>query len=407
MALEAAATEILQSGPLDAAAATRRRGLLFLAAAVACAQITMAIQMGLNANFLRDDLGISGLQFGLLEATRETCGILAFAILAVLAGIAEPFIGLAMLLLLATGIGLYSIAANYTWVLLLSLVWSQGLHVWMPLPSSMTLAMAEPGRAGHRLGQIQAAGAAGYGGGLLIALCLTLSHLPIRPIYLVAGTTAVAAALACLGIPRRIKTPGPRLVFRRRYGLYYAISLLEGWRKQISISFSVWLLVEQFRTPVTIILSLMIAVQVIGYFASPRVGRLIDRVGERKVLLFYYATLVGLFVGYGLIRNPYILYAIFILDGSLFVCVLALTSYVNRIAPKSEHTITLSMGVAMNHIAAVAMPLTGGLLWKFGYYWAFLIGAAVAGVSLLVSLNVPRHNPAAAAAVALPAGEEA
>ena len=34
-----------------------------------------------------------------------------------------------------------------------------------------------------------------------------------------------------------------------------------------------------------------------------------------------------------------------------------MTTYVNRIAPRSEHTPTLSMGVAANHVAAVTMPL--------------------------------------------------
>jgi MFS family permease len=51
---------------------------------------------------------------------------------------------------------------------------------------------------------------------------------------------------------------------------------------------------------------------------------------------------------------------------------------------------TLSMGVAMNHIAAVSMPLAGGLLWKYlGYQWTFLIGSAAAAVSVWVAWHVP------------------
>jgi hypothetical protein len=43
-------------------------------------------------------------------------------------------------------------------------------------------------------------------------------------------------------------------------------------------------------------------------------------------------------------------YAIFVLDGAFFVFAVGLTTYVSRIAPASEHTPTLSMGVAMNHV---------------------------------------------------------
>ena len=375
------------------AAAQRRRGLLFLGMAVAGAQLTMAIQMGLNANFLKGELGISGFQFGMLEAVRESCGVIAFGILAILAGIAEPLIGTAMLMLLAVGIGSYYVAPSYLWILLLSLVWSQGLHCWMPLPSSMTLAMAEPGRAGHRLGQIQAAGSAGYGGGLIVGLLLTLAGVPMRPMYLLAGAAATVAAAACLRIPRQIKAPGPRLVFRRRYGLYYVLCLLEGWRKQISISFAGFMLVEQYHTPLQVILLLMAIVQVIGYTASPRVGRLVDRIGERPVLLFYYSCLTVLFVGYAVVRTPFLLYGIFILDNAFFVFTMALTTYVNRIAPKREHTPTLSMGVAMNHVAVVAMPFVGGLLWKYaGFQWAFLTGAATAAVSIMAALRLPQKG---------------
>ena len=395
MPLDRDDSEILEGLPTPhvRAKAQRRRGLLFLGLAVAGTQLTMAIQMGLNANFLKGELGISGFQFGMIEATRESCGVVAFGILAVLAGIAEPLIGTAMLLLLAAGIGSYYFAQSYIFVLLLSLVWSQGLHVWMPLPNSMTLAMAEKGRAGFRLGQIQGAGSAGYGFGLIAALLLTLVGVPMRPMYLLAGAAAVLAATSCLAIPRQIKAPGPRLVFRRRYGLYYVLCLLEGWRKQISISFAGFLLVEQYKAKVQTILLLMAIVQVIGYLASPHVGRMIDRIGERRILLFYYSCLALFFVGYALVRTPYVLYGVFIIDSSFFVFAMALTTYVNRIAPKSEHTPTLSMGVAMNHVAAVAMPLVGGILWRYlGYQWAFLTGSATAALSILAASRLPRHG---------------
>jgi MFS family permease len=371
--------------------AGRRRSLLFLGLAVACVGFTMSLQIGLNSNFLADDIGVTGEQIGILEAFRESCGVIAFGVLAILAGLAEPLVGAAMLVLLAAGLSAYMFVHDYVWVVLMSLVWSQGLHVWMPLPNSMTLSLAEPGRAGHRLGQIGAAGSVGWGLGLAVAYGLTRLGVPMRPMYLVAGASAVIAALACLGIRRDLKTPGPRLVFRRRYGLYYVLSFLDGWRKQIALCFAGYLLVKIYKAPLEVMLILWGSVQVITFIAAPHVGRLIDRIGERRILTIYFSSLILVFIGYATIPNQYVLYGLFVLDGALFVLVMALTTYVNRIVPPSEHTPTLSMGVAMNHVGAVSMPLIGGFIWTYlGYQWLFVMGVVAAVLSVaVVLLRVP------------------
>jgi predicted MFS family arabinose efflux permease len=263
----------------------------------------------------------------------------------------------------------------------------------MPLPNSMALAMAEPGRSGRRLGQLQGAAAAGTGIGFLAALLLTVyCGVPMRPLYVAAGAAAVLAGGFLMGIPRRIRTPGPRLVFRRRYRLYYLLSFLEGWRKQISICFAGYLLVKVHHAPLELMLPLWMAVQAAGYYASPPVGRLIDRVGERKVLLFYYASLMAFFVAYAFVGSLYVLCAVFIIDNAFFVFGMSLTTYVGRLAPKSELTPTLSMGVAMNHVAAVCMPFVGALTWGFDYRWVFLTGVVAAALSIIASLRVPTHH---------------
>jgi len=216
---------------------------------------------------------------------------------------------------------------------------------------------------------------------------------PLRGIFLLAGTTAILAALACLCIPRRIKTPGPRLVFRRKYGLYYALCFLEGWRKQIFLAFAAFLLVRLHGVEPRHMLVLWMIANVIGWFTAPVVGHLIDRIGERRILTFYFASLIWVFAGYALITNIYVLYGLFILDSSFFVFNTALTTYVNRIAPPSDHTPTLSMGVAMNHVAAVLMPFMGGIVWDLvGYQWTFMMGAVAAAAAIVVTRRIPAHE---------------
>jgi MFS family permease len=362
--------------------------------------------MGMNANFLSQDLGFSGAQLGILEAFRESCGIWALGVLALLAGFAEPLVGAGMLALFAVGIGGYALVPDFYWVVVASLVWSQGLHVWMPLPASLAMGLAEPGRVGLRLGQVQSAGAAGFFAGLATGYVATRLGIPIRPLYYAAAGAGLLAAAFCLGIPRGIRTEGPRLVLRRRYGLYYVLCFLEGWRKQIFICFAPFLLVQKYHTPLTTILMLNGIVQIVGCVTGPAVGRLIDRVGERRILIFYYACLTAFFVGYAFVDVPHLLYVLFVVDSSFFVFGMALNTYVNRLVPAVERTPTLSMGVAFNHAAAVAMPVVGGVLWvTLGPRWTFLAGTFAAALSVLVALRVPALGqgsgdaaPAAAAA---------
>ncbi len=382
----------------DPMAAHRRRGMIFLCLAVAAVGFALTAHMGLDNNFVVEELGVSGYQRGVMEAIRESCGIWALMILVALAGLAEPLVGAAMLVLLAVGLGALNFVPSYFWLVVCSFVWSQGLHVWMPLPNSMAMAMAEPGREGYRVGQVRAAGAVGAGLGLVVALTLLLLGMKLRPMFLIGGSVALLAVAACLGIPRKIKTPGPRLVIRREYGLYYLLSFLEGWRKQIFVAFAGYMLVTQYDTPATLMVSLWLTIQVIVWFASPRVGRLIDRIGERPVLVGYFICLTFFFVCYALIKEVGVLYVLFVVDSAFFVFAMALTTYVSRIAPPAEYTATLSMGVACNHVGAVAMPLVGALLWHYkGSEWVFLIGAVGAAISAVVALRLPPRAPRAAA----------
>jgi len=371
--------------------AQRRRGLAFLSFAVAFIGFAIVLQTSLNSNFLVGEIGISGRQAGFLEAVRESCGIVAFGILALLAGLGEPLVATVVLLLVWVGLSAYAFVPTYGWVMAMSVVWSQGLHVWMPLPNSMALALAEPGRAGARLGQVSAAGALGSAAGLALALGLSLLGVRIRPLYLVGGGAALVAALACLGIPRTIRTPRQQLVFRRRYATYYLLNFLEGWRKQITVAFAGFLLVRVHGASLPEMLALSAGFQAIGYVAAPRVGRLIDRVGERRVLFAYYAVVTALVLCYAFVRAKYVLYAVYVVDNATFVLALGITSYVGRLAPPEERTQTLSMGVAANHVASVAMPFIGGILWTaLGYRWAFLLGIPAAAASIAVVAGLPR-----------------
>jgi predicted MFS family arabinose efflux permease len=374
-------------------AASRRRGLIFLAIAAAMVSFTLSLQTGLNSNFVVDVMHLSGGQQGMLEAVRESCGIIALLVLVLLAGLSEPRIGAIMLVLLSIGITAYAVVPTYGYLLVASFVWSQGFHVWVPLPQSMAISLADKGREGRTLGILGSAGAIASTLALITAWLLTWSGVPIRPLWFIAGFATLLGAAACIAIPRDIKAPGQKLVIRREYGLFYLLQFLEGWRKQIFIAFAGYMLVKIYHTPVSTMLLLFLASNIAGWFTSPLVGRIIDKVGERRVLQFYYCSTAIVFVLYAQVQTAWPLYFLFAMDSILFVCTMALTTYVSRIAPAEERTATLSAGVAANHVASVTMPLVGGLLWEgVGYRWTFLAGAAMA-VTTLVIVSFMRDRP--------------
>ena len=83
---------------------------------------------------------------------------------------------------------------------------------------------------------------------------------------------------------------------------------------------------------------------------------------------------------------------LYCIDNLIFFGGIALTTYLHKIAPPEDLKPTLSMGVTMNHFAAVAAPLAAGLVWRyFGYQVIFFSGAVLALISLLVSRGwIPR-----------------
>ena len=127
---------------------------------------------------------------------------------------------------------------------------------------------------------------------------------------------------------------------------------------------------------------------------GPMLGRLVDRLGERVMLSASYLGLVFVFAGYALIDHRPTLYVLYCIDNLIFFGSIALNTYLYRIADRADLQPTLSMGVTMNHLAAVVAPLVGGLVWyHFGYQVIFISGSVMALISLIVSQWVP---PAAA-----------
>lgn len=365
------------------------RDLRLLALATFCMSFCFGGLMATFNNFAVKDLHLMPQYLGILEAFRESPGFIIVLVAALTMTVSEPALASIALILFGLGIAAYKYVDSFTLLVVYSMFWSTGLHSWMTLQPSMALNLASRNAKGRRLGQLGAVGAFGIICGMLMVFGLG-DRIGFRNIFLIAGIASIIGGVLVSLISKNIgHAEKPRLVFKRRYTLYYILTFLEGCRKQIFLTFAVYAMVRNYGTPLRVVALLMIINNVMNVLLTPWIGRLIDRIGERKVLAFCYAAVIPVFLGYALIKIPVVLYLMYCLDNLFYIGSIASTTYLHKIANPEDVMPSIAMGVSVNHAAAVAVPLVGAFLWtRFNYPATFFGGAFVAAISVLTVLQM-------------------
>ncbi|MCD6529432.1 MFS transporter [Candidatus Bathyarchaeota archaeon] len=375
----------------------RLRSLVFLAFGVFSLNFAFAIYGSTYTNFLVNELGIEALQIGVLESIREVPGLLTAFILGPMLRFTQPF--LASLFLIVFGLGMCGVSTVSDWVQVVfwSFIWSVGFHCWNPIRSSMTLGLSERSREGKRLGQMNSvASIAGMVAMAFVAVFSSLTAMKYRLFFIIGGLTSIAGSLVVLRVKLKHETSTrTRLVFRRRYTIYYTLNFLEGARRQIFLTFAPFALVKVYGLNVTVIALLMFVSRFLTFFSSPYVGKIVDRVGPRLTLTVSYVLMIGDFLGFAYIHDVHFLLFLYLLNSILMVVsYISQTTYVNELSSTMDLVPSLAMGQTMNHIAAVTLPLTGGIMWNvFGYEATFFIGVAVALCSLITTQGIRCMRP--------------
>ena len=145
-----------------------------------------------------------------------------------------------------------------------------------------------------------------------------------------------------------------------------------------------------FHFSVREITVLFVANNVINYFLSPLLGKAIVRWGERKVLSVEYAGLVLVFLTYAATHSKKVVIVMYVLDHILFNFAIAIRTYFQKIGDPRDIAPSMAVGFTINHIAAVVMPVLGGLLWMVDYRIPFFAGAALSLISLAAVQRIPR-----------------
>ena len=176
-----------------------------------------------------------------------------------------------------------------------------------------------------------------------------------------------------------------RMILRKKYWLYYFLTFMSGARRQIFVAFAVFLLVKKFSYSVQAITGLFILNNIINYFLSPYIGKAILRFGERKVLSLEYGSLVFIFIAYAFTDSVIVVGILYVLDHIFFNFSIAIRTYFQKIGNARDIAPTMAVGFTINHIAAVVIPVIGGLVWMANYKIVFLAAAVLSIISLLAT----------------------
>ena len=358
--------------------------------------IAFSVWQALLNNFAVEIANFGGKEIGMLQSLREVPGFLAFTVVFLLLIIRQQNFAIVSLILLGIGTALTGFFPSILGLYITTVIMSIGFHYLETLRISLSLQWLTKEEAPRMLGKLLSVHSASTLAILSILYIVVFVFEPNYPwLYVVAGLLAVIIGIFCqFSFPQFSEKveQHKELVFRKRYWLYYALTFLAGARRQIFMVFAGFLLVQKFGFPLDKMVLLFLVNAGITIWVAPKLGILIGMIGERKALTLEYVALIIIFLGYAVVDNVNIALALYILDNVFFSISFAISTYFQKIADPADIASTSGISFTINHIAAVLLPALLGLIWMENHGAVFLIGACIAGASLILVRAIP-DNP--------------
>jgi nitrate/nitrite transporter NarK len=278
----------------------------------------------------------------------------------------------------------------------------------MPIQGALSMSFAKDGKIGRRLGEVQSVNTAVL---ILTAATLYLLYRFINIPFFVSFTIG-AAAMVLAGVIFLFISPGhseirkQRFILRKRFTLFYLLCIVHGARKQVSFVFVPWLLITIYGQPATTITMLFFIVSILNVFIRPWLGSLIDRIGERVVLILEAAFMFIACLGFAFSKTLFpeavalvVVSCCYVIDHLSAGAGMARTTYVKRLSDDAgEVSATLALGITFDHVLAMSMPVFAGMIWatnmESGFVYVFIGGLVIAAVNLLLSnrIRVPKES---------------
>lgn len=367
---------------------------VFLVLTAVAMPISFSTWQALFNNFAHDVAGLQGDGVGFIQSFREVPGFLSFTVIMLLLFFREQRFTLASLVLLGIGTMITGFYPSFWGLMMTTFVMSVGFHYFESLHQSLTLQWIDKKSAPEVMGRIVSARSVAalisFG---LIWLMLDTAGFDLKWVYLIGGGVTVAIGLyAWFGFPEFKATveQSKQIVIRKRYWLWYALVFMSGARRQIFVVFAGFLMVQKFGFSAGEMSLMFLANMAMTIYLAPKIGRLIGRIGERRMLVIEYTGLIAVFTGYAFASEAWMGVALYIVDHVFFAMAIAIKTYFQKIADPADIASSSGVSFTISHIVAIVIPAAFGFLWLTSPAYVFLSGTAMAAVSLVLALMVPR-----------------
>ena len=353
--------------------------------------LAYGLYKGIIDNYLAEVAGMSEFDKGVSEFFRELPGLALIFVLAALYELSAERIYQVGALIMLAGMAMQSfIPSTKVLVIIAIFIYSLGEHIQLGMRNTLTLEYAKEGKSGVALGRQSAMYQIGMLAGyfVVIALFAVLGNRQslYKPVFLMSASIIFLGFLSSLRIKGNSK-PDPsrrRFYFHKKYAKYYMLELFYGARKQIFFTFGPYVLVLFYGASAMNISVLFAVSSVCSYFASPLVGRIIDRFGYKIVMIADTLILVIVCFFYGFAHHLFPMHIAFliccanyVLDSVISLASMASNVYVQDLADNPDEVrATISTGVSVNHFITILVALFGGWIWKtLGIETLFILSA--------------------------------
>ncbi len=369
---------------------------------VVLALTALANGLGNNilSNYFNEVFHIDEVQRGFIEIPRESPGILCMVLVAALGFMGNLWMSVVSHLLILIGFLVMGwMSPSYGVMLVFLFIHSLGMHLFMPLNDAISMDLAEQGKVGTTLGKFKgvttlfnmaAAVMVFFGFRTGFFSFQTKTILPFASGCAATAGAVVLLAVMAMSMPQKDTVKNHKLLFRRRYMPYYMVTLAYGCQKRIKIVFAPWVIINLLGQGADTVALLTIVVHLAGTWAAPIIGKMLDKLGVRKMLwaeAVYIAVsfsvmglLAGMLAGGSFRLGDVLTWLVF---GAYVLCVLfeqfnMVHSYMMRAIAldPSEVTRTLSVGLSVDHIMAIiASPIMGMIWHAWGVQYVFYLAA--------------------------------
>ncbi|MBO6092301.1 MAG: MFS transporter [Oscillospiraceae bacterium] len=376
--------------------------------------LTFALSYGLYKgvidNYLAEAVSMSGFDKGVSEFFRELPGLLLVFILAALYTFsAEKIYRIGAVIMLAGMAGQAVVPASRVLVIFCIFIYSLGDHIQLGMRNTLSLQYAKEGRGGEALGLQHAVYQIGTLAGYLVIIGVFFFR--ESSVGLFRGVFAASAGIIALGFLATLRMTGTsipdetkrRFYFRKKYTKYYMLEVFYGARKQVFFTFGPYVLVLFYGASAMVISILFAVSSVCCFFASPLVGKIIDRFGYKIVMITDTLVLVIVCFFYGFahhifpMRTAFLVCCVnYVLDSIISLASMASNVYVQDLSDSADEVrATISTGVSVNHLITVLIALFGGWIWKtVGIEMLFILSAVLGLCNSAYAATIKSGKPA-------------